>query len=84
MTLDKKTGEWMLPDLDLCDAEQAWRVWTLLQASEWRYPQNVDADADLLHDVLEIESASCLVKRMLEERNKPANKRSAKKSEAVT
>jgi hypothetical protein len=50
-------------------------VWALLQASDWKYPQAIDQDADLLHDVLEISAASRLVERMLEERNKPTKKR---------
>jgi hypothetical protein len=68
---DPATGEWLLPDLDLLDADRAWSVWTLLQVSEWRYPQDIDHDADLLHDVLEISAASRLVERMIEERDKP-------------
>jgi hypothetical protein len=67
---DPETGEWLLPDLNLDDAERAWQVWTLLRATDWHYPQNIDRDAELLHDVLEIEAASVLVKRMLEELNK--------------
>lgn len=59
-----------MPDLDLLDAERAWRVWTLLQVSDWRYPQDIDHDADLLHDVLEISGASRLVERMIEVRDR--------------
>jgi hypothetical protein len=56
----------------LDDAERAWHLWTLLEALDWKYPPDVleRQDASLMHDLLEIASASTLVKRMLDEMKK--------------
>ncbi len=72
---DKQTGEWLLPDLNVTgNVARAWQAFTLLEATDWKYPRDIDQDAELLHDVMEIKAASVLVKRMLEEKNKPPAK----------
>jgi hypothetical protein len=72
LAVDEESGEWLLPDCDLNDPDRAWQMWTLLEALDWKFPPDVleRQDAALLHDLMEISSASTLVKRMLEEMKK--------------
>ena len=79
MTYDVETGEPLLPDLRLYDPDRAWRVWMMLEATDWRYPHDLDDDAVLLHDVIEIAGASQLVERILDEL-KPKRKKNGSNS----
>lgn len=53
-----------MPDVEITDLEPAWRVWTLLEATGWRWPPSVlleQPDA-LLSDVLAIAATAQRVK----------------------
>ncbi len=55
---------------DLLEPEAAWRVWTMLEATEWRHlPQAgglLDQDEALMSDLAAIGARSSIVRQMIE------------------
>jgi hypothetical protein len=60
---------------DLHDPELAWRVWTLLEATEWKHlpSELLDQDEALMSDLASISARSGIVRQIIEIEKKEQN-----------